>query len=136
MKTEKSRITTQREVILEELRCVKTHPTADELFALVRRRLPRVSLATIYRNLEWLVGQELVQKIEVGGRQMRFDGNPQDHYHIRCRYCGKVDDLNVDPLPNLDNHIDSECNYVLLGHRLEFIGICPECNANAERNTA
>ena len=133
---DKSRITHQREVIMEELRMVKTHPTADELFAQVRRRLPRVSLATVYRNLEWLAGQGLAQKIEVCGRQMRFDGNPQEHYHIRCRHCGRVDDLAVDPLPNLESHIGTECDYVILGHRLEFTGICPACNPSAERITA
>lgn len=136
MMMKKSRITNQREVILEELRSVKTHPTADELFVQVRRRLPRVSLATVYRNLEWLAAQGLVQKIEVGGRQMRFDGNPQAHYHIRCRDCGKVDDLDVDPLPNLENLIGPVCDYEVLGHRLEFTGICPACKAGEERITA
>ncbi len=54
---DKFRITHQREIILDELRSVKTHPTADELFEQVRSRLPRVSLATVYRNLEWLCQQ-------------------------------------------------------------------------------
>jgi len=127
MKTDKTRITHQRAVILEELRSVKTHPSADELYAMVRQRLPRISLATVYRNLEFLTVQGLVQKIEVGGRQKRFDGNPEQHYHIRCMECGKVDDVELEQLENLEEGICKTCGYKVLGHSIEFIGLCPEC---------
>ena len=127
MKPGKPRITNQREVILEELRSVKTHPTADELYDMVRQKLPRISLGTVYRNLEWLTNQGVVQKIEVGGRQKRFDGNPEEHYHIRCIGCGKVDDVELSQLENLDSSIGAPNGYKVLGHHLEFIGLCPAC---------
>lgn len=130
MKTDNLRITQQREIILEELKAVKTHPTADALYDMARQRLPRISLATVYRNLEWLTGHGMVQKIEVGGRQKRFDGNTAEHYHIRCIKCGKVDDVAVNPIENLDNRIEKTCGYRVMGHRLEFMGICPECRTN------
>ncbi len=128
MKHGKPRITHQREVILEELKSVRTHPSADELYDQVRQRLPRISLATVYRNLEFLTDQGLVQKIEVGGRQKRFDGNPEEHYHIRCLDCGKVDDVDLDRIQSLDKSISRTCGYKVIGHRLEFMGICPECS--------
>ncbi len=127
MKENKTRITHQREVILDELRSVRTHPTADELYTQVRRRLPRISLATVYRNLEWLADQGVVQKIEVGGRQKRFDGNPEQHYHIRCIKCGRVNDIAVMPLQGLEAAVTDRCGYTIIDHRLEFRGICPSC---------
>ena len=69
------RMTYQREIILEELKKTKTHPTADELYTTVRQRIPHISLATVYRNLETLANSGLVRKLEVIGRQKRFDGN-------------------------------------------------------------
>ncbi len=124
---EKIRITHQREIILDELRSVKTHPTADELFDMVRVRLPRVSLATVYRNLEWLCQQGIVQKIEVGGRQKRFDGTVELHYHIRCMSCGRVDDIEMPPLERLEHDLSKKSGYAVKGHRLEFWGTCPSC---------
>ena len=61
------RMTQQRQVILEELRLCRSHPTADELYSRVRRRLPRISLGTVYRNLETLAERGLIRKMEVGG---------------------------------------------------------------------
>jgi len=128
MKLEKLRITNQRDVILNELRAVKTHPTADELYTQVRRQLPRVSLATVYRNLEWLSEQGLAQKIEVGGRQKRFDGDISEHYHVRCQQCGRVADVEMDTLDNVERSISQACGFQITGHRLEFTGLCPECS--------
>jgi len=128
MKSEKLRITNQRDVILNELRSVKTHPTADELYTQVRRRLPRVSLATVYRNLEWLSEQGLAQKIEVGGRQKRFDGDISEHYHVRCQKCGRVADVEMEMLDNLEGRISQSCGFNVTGHRLEFTGLCAACS--------
>jgi len=128
MHTDKIRITHQREVILETLKAVKTHPTADELYDMVRRQLPRISLATVYRNLEWMSEQGIVKKIEVGGRQKRFDGNIMPHYHIRCVECGKVDDVECDFLVAANQIPDTINGYRVLGHSMELQGICPDCN--------
>lgn len=132
MKNEKLRITHQRDVILDELRRVKTHPTADELYEQVRRRLPRVSLATVYRNLEWLSEQGLAQKIEVGGRQKRFDGDISEHYHVRCQQCGRVADVEMDVLDDVQERIAACCGFTVTGHRLEFSGLCPACSNGSQ----
>ena len=127
---DKIRITHQREIILDELKSLKTHPTADELCELVRLRLPRVSLATVYRNLEWLCQRGIVQKIEVGGRQKRFDGTVDLHYHIRCISCGRVDDVDMLPVATLEHDLSKKSGYSIKGHRLEFWGTCPACTAS------
>lgn len=122
------RITTQRQVILQHLQCLKTHPTADELHACIRQVLPRISLATIYRNLEWLEKQGLIRKIEVGGKQKRFDGNSSDHHHIRCLACGRIDDFELGAAHSLFKGLHEINGYKIVGHRLEFLGICPGCD--------
>ncbi|MBR7155575.1 MAG: transcriptional repressor [Lentisphaeria bacterium] len=88
----------QREAILEELRSLSCHPTADELHRRLKERMPHLSLATVYRNLEQFSRAGLVLKLDCGGEMKRFDGNVMPHPHIRCPECGAVadvDDLSV-----------------------------------------
>ena len=121
------RNTRQREVILEELRKLSSHPTAVGLYEIVRRRLPRISLGTIYRNLELLAETGTIQKLDLGGSEARFDGNVQRHNHVRCTCCGRVEDAPEAPL-DLARIKNNDCNgYEFLGYRLEFVGVCPCC---------
>ena len=121
------RMTRQRKVILEEIRKTTTHPTADELYQIVRRKLPRISLATVYRNLEQLAAEGLILKIETAGAQMRFDGQPRNHYHIRCVRCGAVEDAPIEPDPTLEQLVQKNSSYHIIGHTVQFLGICPGC---------
>ena len=92
------RITRQRVVILDELRKVRCHPTATGLYEIVRRQLPKVSLGTVYRNLELLARMGTIRKLEFSGTEARFDGDIGRHDHIRCVRCDRVDDVGGDPL--------------------------------------
>nr|MBF0221512.1 transcriptional repressor [Desulfobulbaceae bacterium] len=121
------RMTKQRQVILEELCSVKTHPTADDMYEMVRKRVPNVSLGTVYRNLEILSETGVIQKLDVGGTKKRFDGNVMTHSHLRCKNCGRVEDVDFDPGVDLDSAIEPYTDYQMIKHRLEFIGVCPEC---------
>jgi len=126
-----TRMTTQRQVILEELRRLTSHPTADEVYTRVRRRLPKVSLATVYRNLEILSQNGTIQKLDVSGTQRRFDATVDQHYHIRCTRCGRVDDVPLDPVIELEHALHDQCHYEVTGHWVEFSGICPDCRKGA-----
>jgi Fur family transcriptional regulator, ferric uptake regulator len=121
------RMTTQRKVILEELRKLTSHPTAVGLFELVRLRLPKISLGTVYRNLDLLNRMGLVQKLEFGNAEARFDGNIDRHDHIRCVRCGRVDDISSSPLDLSGGVTDVSLGYKILGYRLEYSGLCPKC---------
>ena len=123
----KLRMTTQRQVILEELRKLKSHPTAGELCQIVRQRLPRISLGTVYRNLEILSRSGVVLKLDVAGLEMRFDGTVDNHYHVRCLDCGRVADVDMVPVEGLERTIGQHSDFEVLGHRLEFVGHCPAC---------
>lgn len=123
------RITKQRKIILEELKKVTSHPTADQLHQMVRKRLPKISIATIYRNLEILSDDGAILKMDVAGTQRRFDGNPENHYHIRCCKCGRVDDVPMERVASIEASAQRACGYSVLSHRIEFMGICAECGA-------
>jgi len=124
------RRTRQREVILEELRKLKSHPTAVGIFELVRRRLPKISLGTVYRNLELMAEMGIIQKLDLGGAEARFDGDVSPHAHIRCVRCGRVDDVDVPSLEGFESTRDDCHGYDVLGCRLELLGVCRQCRAD------
>ena len=127
-KNQHYRNTQQRQVILEELNKINSHPSADEIYEMVRKRLPRISLGTVYRNLEILSELGEIQKLELGGDLKRFDWNPVKHYHIRCMRCGRVDDAPIAPLNKIEDELYGATVYTIIGHRLEFEGLCPACS--------
>lgn len=117
----------QRDTILKTLCELKTHPTAEELYDLVKERIPRLSLATVYRNLELLSEMGHVQKLDTGGRQKRFDGDPSDHLHVVCVVCGRVSDIEVENDLNFFDAIIDKKGYDIFAQKIQFQGICSKC---------
>lgn len=128
LKEKNLRMTTQRKVILEELRKLDTHPSADEIYEVVRHRLPRISLGTVYRNLDVLSELGEIQKLELSGSLKRFDWDTNKHYHVRCIRCNRVEDTPVAPLNQLEDELYDTTVFEIVGHNLEFIGLCPKCS--------
>lgn len=120
--------TAQREAILKELRSVKTHPTADELYAVLRVKMPTISLGTVYRNLEQMSQAGIIRKLETAGKQKRFDGDISEHHHIRCTDCGAVGDITSAVFGGINREIHGvmeqlECD----SFYLELSGRCQKC---------
>jgi len=129
------RKTKQREVIVEELMKLRSHPSADELYDRVRKRLPRISLGTVYRNLEVLSREGVIHRLDSGGSPKRFDGAPDEHTHIRCIRCGRIDDLpSGAKLAGCDRDIVKGTGYRVLERRVEFLGLCPACRKRRARS--
>ncbi len=122
--------TNQRRIIIEELRKLKTHPTADELYAIVREKLPQISLGTVYRNLELLAEAGKIWKLELSGKQKRFDGNVNKHFHMRCSNCGRIEDMEADEMSEIDDKLNDLVDKLKVdGYRLELSGLCSKCKA-------
>lgn len=121
-----TRMTRQRAVILEELRKVKSHPTADEVYSIVRERLPRISLGTVYRNLDFLAETGQILKLEAAGSTKRFDGEIAWHQHVRCIYCGRIGDV-MGSAPVATSPDISVPGFTITGTRLEYDGVCDAC---------
>ncbi len=131
--TPQMRLTTQRQIILEELGKVTSHPTANEVYDMVRKRLPRIGLGTVYRNLELMSDTGMILKLEVGGTQKRFDATVAPHYHIRCLSCGKVDDVDIPMISDINRIAADKSKYQILGHHIEFTGLCHDCSSVEEK---
>ena len=127
LKERNLRMTRQRQVILEELRATDQHPSADDLYGRVRLKLPRISLGTVYRNLEMLTELGEIQTIALAGNLKRFDGIPHNHYHMRCMHCDRLMDAPIEVLDSLERALQEKTEFRVLSHQLEFIGICPAC---------
>jgi len=134
LKEKALRTTRQRMVLLEELRRHNNHPSADELYERVRRRLPRISLGTVYRNLEVLSQLGEIQKLELSGSLKRYDGVCSKHYHIRCVQCDRVEDAPIAPLNQIEDELYTTTVYEIIGHNLEFTGLCPRCTKKNRQN--
>jgi len=122
------RNTRQRQVVLEELRATTSHPTAGELYRTVRERMPRISLGTVYRNLEIL--QESRQAIRLAGcsgQEARYDGRTAHHLHFHCCVCHRICDLDT-VLPLLDDLIGTTISgHEIAGYQVILQGTCREC---------
>ena len=88
----KTRMTNQKIKILQHLKSVRTHPTAEMVYAAVKKDLPAISLATVYRNLHQLSREGKVLKLEING-EFRFDGDVCNHQHFVCTECGRIIDI-------------------------------------------
>lgn len=117
----------QRERILGILRSTKTHPTASWVYDELKKDFTNLSMGTVYRNINILIDQNLVQKIESGSSFDRFDANVDQHYHFICKECGSIDDLPIAAFDDLNEKINQATGYQADNHRLDFHGICPDC---------
>ena len=117
---------------METIRHLKTHPTAAELYETVRKTLPNISLGTVYRNLELLAQMGLVGKIETEHSKVRYDGDTEPHYHIRCQQCGRLENVYMPPEGFINDTIRNLEGFTVVDHTLEFVGICPECKESKE----
>ena len=130
MLKKQQRMTRQKMVILEELSKVTSHPTAYEVYEMVRERIPRISLGTVYRNLEQLGTNGKIRRLDLGQGQRRFDAVAQEHMHIQFISCGRVDDVPLNsPISTttIKETVSITSGYEVLGLDMEFQGLCPEC---------
>ena len=135
LRTRGLRLTGPRRVVLEVVRGTDAHPTAEHVHRLARRRLPRVSLGTVYRNLRLLVAEGLVQ--ELPGPHARFDGNISDHHHFTCVGCGRITDiagaLTAPHAQALCGRVAARSGVSVTHHRIEFYGRCVDCQRGRTR---
>jgi len=121
------RNTVQRTLVLEAVNRLRSHPTADEIYAEISKICPSISRATVYRNLQQLCEQGMIRRREIPGSPDRFDHNTGSHYHMRCTVCGRVEDADMEYLPALTQSVADSRGFLLTGHTIIFDGICPEC---------
>lgn len=117
----------QRQAILEYLYNTKEHPTAETVYSNVRISYPKVSLGTVYRNLNLLADEGEILRLSCGDGSDRFDGNPNPHYHFLCNHCGRILDLALEPLNHIDVLASANFDGIIEGHTVLFHGKCVDC---------
>lgn len=121
------RMTPQRHAILQFLLSTMEHPTADEIYKALEGSFPNMSVATVYNNLRVFKESGLVRELTYGDASSRFDANVSDHYHVICRSCGKITDFEHAALHELEEKAANATGYQIESHRMEFYGLCPQC---------
>jgi len=130
VKTNRLRLTKQRRIIYEELSKVTSHPRADEVYEMVRKRIPHIGIGTVYRNLKTLAQLGLIIEGKFGHNYSHFDANTAPHHHFTCMTCDRV--FDVDKYQDIDF---SKFQLPALGFRIhhsrvELYGTCDGCEKN------
>ncbi|MDQ3388708.1 MAG: transcriptional repressor [Gemmatimonadota bacterium] len=123
------RFTEQRAAVYRFLMGSSEHPTADEVFTAVRSEIADISLATVYKALETLVGCNLAIKLTYGDGSARYDARTDDHYHSRCVRCGIVRDVPGEAGSPVLPKIEVGDGFHVQAYRVEVVGLCRFCTA-------
>lgn len=122
------RFTEQRAAVYRFITSTDKHPTADEVFLGVRSEVPVISLATVYKSLETLVGCGLATKLAYADGSARYDGRTDPHHHARCLVCSRIFDVSGELPPRELKELEEEAqDFQVTGYRLELTGYCSAC---------
>lgn len=130
------RRTKQAETVLRVLRNTPTHPTVDWIYDQARKKIPRISQGTVYRDLRQLVKEGEIAMLRLGSTSGKYDGRSDPHSHFCCVECGSVHDMDEKEDKAIDESVGGEeitqqvaqsMGSVVLGYQLAFHGICGGC---------
>ena len=128
----KRRNTVQRSLVYEAVNRLKSHATADEIYEAIASEHPSVSRGTVYRTLNQLAEEGEIRKILVPGGADRYDHRCHDHYHARCLGCGRLFDIEMDYIADLEKAVKDAHGFAISGHDILFNGLCPACRHRTE----
>ncbi len=124
----------QRQLILETVKGLRTHPTAEEIFQLVREQNPNISLGTVYRNLNLLSEMGEILKLDLGVGSEHFDGMNQEHGHLVCSNCGCIEDLSCDLSESIRVMMENKLDRHMDAIYLTVCGLCKNCSSGHTNN--
>lgn len=128
------RNTIQKDLVLEAVRSMRSHVTAEQVYDYIAVSHPSVGKGTIYRNLNVLAEEGEIKKIEIPNGSDVFDFTLTEHYHVRCVECGMVYDVDMDDVPNLINSIHDSHGMEYYDYDILFRGLCADCQLVERRN--
>jgi Fur family peroxide stress response transcriptional regulator len=121
------KLTPQRVAVLEVIRETEDHPTAGEIFEAARKRLPRISYATVYNSLRYLRDAGLVHEIKFGDSASRYDRETERHDHAICTDCGRLTDFELPETAELMRAAARKSGFKPESVQLTLRGLCPDC---------
>lgn len=123
------RMTPQRAAVLDALTTSPHHPTAEEIYEVVSEKIPRISLGTVYRNLQVLVDEGYATRLPAKEGSHRYDRVVEAHHHIVCRECSRISDIHLEVDLELRRVVEEQSGFRVSSHRTEFEGTCADCAA-------
>ena len=129
-------VTIQRRAVFEELAARGDHPTADQVYDTLRRRLPGLSRTTVYRVLETLCESGFARKVQHADAVVRFDPTVERHHHLVCDRCGVLVDVADELVPPLALPWARESGFDVRGYTVSFTGLCPRCHRRKKESQA
>ncbi len=121
-----TRVTKQRKYILDYLKSVKTHPSAEMVYKKIIKKEPKITLATVYRNLNLLAEQGTIIKLEING-EYRYDADMNFHQHLVCKKCGEIKDIFQEEISKYALNKVKTNNFKTTSIKIIFEGICDSC---------
>lgn len=121
-KTISRRRSRQRDIILRIVRETDSHPTAEWVYERARRKIPNLSLGTVYRNLNLLVEENAIQRVMIGDGLVRYDSRLGDHAHFICTETGEVTDMDAPAMDELVENFQRQTGHLVTSCRILFYG--------------
>lgn len=127
------KITHQRTEIFRIVISTENHPDALYVYNRVKKRIPTISIDTVYRNLKLLAGHGLISILGLSHENLRFDGNAQTHHHFTCVECGKICDFVSEKAAGFVVPPEAQALGKPLSFHVEVKGICVACQEKPKR---
>lgn len=130
LREKKIKVTPQRIAVYNMLLNTEEHPDAETIHKALEPTNPTISLATIYKTVDYFKSLGLVQELNVGQGRSRYDAIVEPHPHAVCTSCGVVEDLFNDELKSLHKKIPENSGFVAEYEQVIFYGKCKKCANN------
>lgn len=122
-------LTTQRQAVYDVVKKAHNHPTAAEVMTMLAQQGYNLAYGTVYNSLRYLVEKELIVELKLGETASRYDARTDDHQHIICEVCGKVDEVMTEVPGSWTESVVKETGYEIDHVHVVFGGVCPECQS-------
>lgn len=130
------RITPQRMAVIRTLVHSGGHLSIEQVYDQVKADFPMTSLSTVYKTTTLLKEMGELIELNIPKTGSHYDClNPFPHPHLICNNCGSIIDVDVDSISDLNHKVSTQTGYQITSHRLDFFGICPQCQQNIPPNT-
>ena len=120
-------VTHQRSVVFETLREMHDHPSPEEVYVRVRRKIPSISLATVYKNIHLFIESGIFREVSLHHGSLRIETNPKPHHHLVCMQCKSIIDIDAEHLGLNDQPGKLPGGFLAKRYAVDVLGLCPEC---------
>lgn len=127
-------VTHQREVIFLAVMSSKGHPSPESLYDEVKRRIPSISLATVYKNIRTFLEAGLMREVSPHHGSLRLEANLADHHHLVCTRCKAIVDLEETDIDPVQLRRELPAGFRVMRYSVEFQGLCPDCSSDIKKS--